>query len=71
MVDVGLRRMLLGSRSVDVGHILENIVYLELIRRGNEVFVGKVYDMEVDFVAMDVNGTNYYQVAATVREKDA
>jgi predicted AAA+ superfamily ATPase len=69
VVDVGLRRMLLGSRSVDVGHILENIVYLELIRRGNEVFVGKVYDMEVDFVAMDVNGTNYYQVAATVREE--
>jgi predicted AAA+ superfamily ATPase len=69
VVDVGLRRMLLGSRSVDVGHILENIVYLELIRRGNEVFVGKVYDMEVDFVAMDVSGTNYYQVAATVREE--
>jgi predicted AAA+ superfamily ATPase len=69
VVDVGLRRMLLGSRSVDVGHILENIVYLELIRRGNEVFVGKVNAMEVDFVAMDVNGTNYYQVAATVREE--
>jgi len=67
--DIGLRSMLLGSRSMDVGHILENVVYLELIRRGYDVYVGKVGDLEVDFVAMDFRGITYYQVAATVRDE--
>ncbi len=71
VVDVGLRRMLLGSRSMDVGHILENVVYLELLRRGCDVYVGKVGGLEVDFVAMDSDGIIYYQVAATVREENA
>ena len=69
VVDIGLRFMLLGSRSTDVGHILENVVYLELLRRGYDVYVGKVDDLEVDFVAMDEKRIIYYQVAATVRDE--
>lgn len=69
VVDIGLRYALLGKRSTDVGHILENVVYLELIRRGFDVYVGKVNDLEVDFVAMDGEKIIYYQVAATVRDE--
>ncbi len=69
-VDIGMRYMLLGSRSTDVGHILENVVYLELRRRGYEIYVGKVAALEVDFVVMDRKGTVYYQVAATVRDEN-
>lgn len=69
VVDIGLRNMLLGSRSFDVGHVLENIVFLELKRRGFEVYIGKFDDLEVDFVAMNENGRTYYQVAATVRDQ--
>lgn len=68
VVDLGLRAMLLGRRSYDVGHILENIVYLELLRRGKEVYIGKVDDLEVDFVTIDRDTIAYYQVAATVRD---
>lgn len=70
VVDIGLRYMLLGSRSTDVGHILENVIYLELLRRGYDVYVGKVDDLEVDFVAQDRKKTIYYQVAATVRDEN-
>lgn len=69
-VDVGLRYMLLGSKAIDAGHILENVVYLELFRRGYDVYVGKVDELEVDFVAMDDQRVTYYQVAATVREEN-
>jgi len=69
VVDIGLRYMLLGSRSTDVGHILENVVYLELLRRGYEVYVGKLDELEVDFVAMDDKRITYYQVAASVRDE--
>ena len=69
VADIGLRYMLLGRKHADAGHILENVVYLELIRRGYDVCVGKVDDMEVDFVAESSEGTIYYQVAATVREE--
>ena len=68
-VDIGLRYYLLGTRSADAGHILENIVYLELLRRGYEVYVGKIDDLEIDFVAIDEKRTIYYQVAATVRDE--
>lgn len=68
VVDVGLRRHLLSGRSQDVGHILENVVFLELLRRGYKVHIGKVGSLEVDFVAKNANGTEYYQVAATVRD---
>lgn len=70
VVDIGLRYMLLGSRSTDVGHILENVIYLELLRRGYDVYVGKIDDLEVDFVAQDQKKTIYYQVAATVRDEN-
>jgi len=49
--DIGLRYYLLGDKKVDMGHILENVVYLELLRRGYKVYVGKVGDAEVDFIA--------------------
>ena len=66
--DIGLRNYLLGKKSMDVGHVLENIVYLELLRRGYKVYVGKYDDTEVDFVAMNQNGNLYIQVAASVRD---
>lgn len=69
IVDIGLRYLLLGKRSTDVGHILENIIYLELIRRGYEVSVGKVDDLEIDFIATNANGVTYFQVAASVRDE--
>lgn len=68
VVDLGMRYMLLGTRATDVGHILENVVYLELLRRGYEVYVGKLDELEVDFVAMSPQHIVYYQVAATVRD---
>lgn len=67
--DIGLRYYLLGSKNTDDGHILENIVYLELLRRGYEVYIGKNDDNEVDFVAVNERGEEYYQVAYTVKEK--
>ncbi len=69
IVDVGMRYMLLGKENADAGRVLENVVYLELLRRGCDVYVGKVDDWEVDFVAQDERGTAYYQVALTVREE--
>jgi predicted AAA+ superfamily ATPase len=66
LVDLGIRRYLLGEKPVDSGHILENIVYLELRRRGCNVFIGKVDEKEVDFIAEGINGTEYYQVAQTI-----
>ena len=68
-VDMGMRKVLLGSKAMDAGHILENVVYLELLRRGYDVYIGKVDDLEVDFVAMDDKGMTYYQVSATVRDE--
>ena len=70
VVDSGLRSYLLGKKAdSDMGHILENIVYLELLRRGYRVYVGKVDDLEVDFVAENRDGLRYYQVALTVRDE--
>jgi len=60
-VDMGLRSYLLGKKAnSDMGHILENIVYLELLRRGYKVYVGKVDDLEIDFVAENYNSLKYY-----------
>ena len=68
--DTGFRGYLLGKKAgSDMGHILENIVYLELLRRGYKVYVGKVDDLEVDFVAENKDGLRYYQVALTVRDE--
>lgn len=67
--DIGLRYYLLGSKNADDGHILENIVYLELLRRGYEVYIGKNDDNEVDFVAVNEKGEEYYQVSYTVKDE--
>lgn len=69
VVDIGLRYMLLGSAKADAGHILENVIYLELKRRGYDVYVGKLGDLEVDFVAQNSAGTTYFQSALTVRDE--
>ena len=69
-VDTGLRSYLLGKKAdSDMGHILENIVYLELLRRGYKVYVGKVDELEVDFVAENRDGLKYYQVALSLRDE--
>lgn len=69
-VDSGMRSYLLGKKAdSDMGHILENIVYLELLRRGYRVYVGKVDDLEIDFVAENRDGLKYYQVALSTRDK--
>ena len=68
--DLGLRYYMLGRKLGDRGHVLENIVYLELIRRGYEVYIGKVDDFEVDFVAINSNGKKYFQVCETLRDNE-
>ncbi|MCM1256622.1 MAG: ATP-binding protein [Roseburia sp.] len=71
LVDIGLRYYLLGTQRADQGRILENVVYLELIRREYRVYVGKIGQREVDFVAQDYEGNvEYYQVALTVRDEN-
>ena len=67
--DIGLRYYLLGSKQADYGHILENIVYLELLRRGYEVYIGKVDRMEVDFIAVRDTDKEYYQVSLSVLDE--
>lgn len=68
-VDIGLRNALVKGSESDVGHVLENVVYLELLRRGYDVYVGDLDDGEVDFVAIKPNEVLYYQVAATTLEE--
>jgi len=68
--DIGLRYALLGTKPADDGHILENVVYLELLRRGYEIYIGKVGSTEVDFIAIGNEGAEYYQVAYTVVDAD-
>ena len=67
IADIGLRYYLLGNRETDWGHILENIVFLELLRRGFEIYIGKVGTKEIDFIAINEDGYEYYQVSETVR----
>ena len=69
VADIGLRYFILGTKQADMGHILENIVYLELLRRGYEVYVGKAGNAEVDFIAINAEGKEYYQVLQTVMEE--
>lgn len=64
--DIGLRRLVLGEQIRDIGRILENIVYLELIRRGYTVRIGKMGEKEIDFVAAAGDQRIYFQVAASV-----
>lgn len=70
LADIGLRYYLLGRKNADFGYILENIIYLELLRRGNKIYTGKVGNNEIDFITETKDGlTEYYQVALTVREE--
>ena len=69
IVDTGIRNNLLGLRNMDYGHILENVVYLELLRRGFDVYIGKIGSMEVDFIAVKANKKIYYQVSASILDE--
>ena len=66
LADIGLRYYLLGAQKADISRALENVIYLELIRRGYKVWVGMVGNSEVDFVAENEHGVEYYQAALTV-----
>ncbi len=70
IVDIGLRNYLLGFRDRDFGHILENIVYFELIRRGYDVAVGKIDTLEIDFIATNALAKNYIQVTESLLSED-
>lgn len=67
-VDMGIRRVLLSGQVRDIGRILENVVYFELLRRYTSVSVGKINDKEIDFVCTNEHGRAYYQVAQSVNE---
>ena len=69
IVDIGIRNRLTSLRDTDYGRVLENIVYLELLRRGYEVTIGKIGSLEVDFVASKPNEKSYYQVSATIMDE--
>ena len=70
IVDIGLRNYLLGFRDRDTGHTLENIVYLELMRRGYDVAIGKVDNAEVDFIATKADDKIYVQVTESMKSED-
>ena len=61
---------MLNNSDSDIGHVLENVIYLELLSRGYNVNVGKLNDREVDFVATNSDGVEYYQVSASVLDSD-
>ena len=69
IADTGLRNIILGFRNIDEGHLLENVIYLELLRRGYKVSIGKTLDYEVDFVAENVNEKKYYQVSQSIKDE--
>ena len=66
IVDIGLRNYLLGYRDGDSGHILENIIYFELLRRGYDVAIGKLDNKEVDFIATKTDEKKYIQVTESM-----
>ena len=66
IIDLGFRNMLLGYRDADRGHIIENIVFLELIRRDYHVYIGKFKETEIDFVAEKPNDKLYIQVTESM-----
>ena len=68
--DLGLRYFILGRKIGDRGYILENVIYLELKRRGYDVYVGKMDDLEVDFVAIKDTGKIYVQVCETLKDNN-
>ena len=68
--DTGIRNIILGFRNIDEGHLLENVVYLELLRRGYKVNIGKTNEYEVDFVAENPNIIKYYQVTQSLQNDE-
>lgn len=67
-VDQSLRKVLLGNKRPNFGHRLEGVVYLELLRRGYQVFIGNIGEFKIDFVAQKNGVTEYYQVSLTVED---
>ena len=70
VVDSALRFLLVGRKGEDTGHVLENVVYLELLRRGYQVCVGTMAQGEVDFVAKNETGLSYYQVSESTQQPE-
>jgi predicted AAA+ superfamily ATPase len=70
VVDTGMRNMLLGYTDHDLGHVLETVVYFELLRRGYQVFVGRGYDKEVDFLAVRQDEKKYFRVTLSLPNKE-
>lgn len=68
IADIGLRNYLLGFRDADIGHIIENVVYFELLRRGYDVAIGKAGNREVDFVATTATEKRYLQVTESLND---
>ena len=69
VVDTGIRNALMGYADSDMGHVLETVVYFELLRRGYQVFIGKWYDSEVDFLALRQDTRKYYQVTLSMMDE--
>ena len=70
IVDIGLRNYLLGYRNRDKGHAIENVVYFELLRRGYDVAIGKIDNMEIDFIATKANEKVYIQVTESMATEE-
>jgi predicted AAA+ superfamily ATPase len=70
IADIGLRNYLLGFRDRDTGHILENIVYFELLRRGYDVAIGKIDNAEIDFIATNAQEKLYVQVTESMTSEN-
>ena len=70
IVDIALRNYLLGFRNRDSGHVIENVVYFELLRRGYDVAIGKVDNMEVDFIATTADERKYIQVTESMNSEE-
>ena len=70
IADIGLRNYLLGFRDRDTGHMLENIVYFELLRRGYDVAIGKIDNAEIDFIATNAQEKLYVQVTESMTSEN-